>query len=249
VGRLMRRVGLAALLLVASAGVGAQAPAVLAQRAREAYGAGRYEEASELYELMASSGADGAEVQYDLGNCLLKGGDVARAIVAYRRALEADPSLEPARRNLALARTLLPARAVAWQPPPWEVMLRSVGTGGWMVLTLALVVLGNACLWVALFLGPGLLRRSLVGALTALLVAAAVAGGLLYYQVHVVAQRQGAVVVAPARIFERPQRAGSLLATLPPGSEVVRVAAAGEWSLLLWGEGSGWADSSCVVVP
>jgi len=249
VGSLTRRLGLSALLLLVAAGTAAQAPAVLAQRAREAYGAGRYDEASRLYELMAASGADGPEVQYDLGNCRLKGGDVARAIVAYRRALDADPSLGAARRNLALARTLVPARAVAWQPPPWEVLLRSVGTRGWMLLTLALVLLGNASLWAALFLGPGLLRRTLVGALTAFLVAAAVAGGLLYYQVHVVVQRQGVVVVSPAKVYERPQGAGSVLATLPAGSEVVRVAAAGDWSLLLWGEGSGWADSSAVVVP
>ena len=33
---------------------------------------------------------------------------------------------------------------------------------------------------------------------------------------------------------------------LPPGSEVLRVAQAGRWSLLLWGEGSGWAESASV---
>lgn len=248
-GRTRLRLGCAALLLALALAAGAGEGGAMASRAAQAYGKGDYAGAAELYELMASSGADGAEVQYDLGNCRLKQGDVARAIVAYRRALLYDGDLEPARRNLTLARTLLPARKVAWQPPPWEAALARLGTGGMAALVLGLAWLANAALWAALLLGPGLLRRASVGAMTGLLVATGVAGAFLYYQVRVLDQRQGAVVVAPSQVYERPQGGGAVLATLPPGSEVLRVAQAGRWSLLLWGEGSGWAESATVEVP
>ena len=247
-----RRARFAALffaLAAALAPVRAQTPAAVSSQARQAYAEGRYTEAARLYALLAASGGDGAAVQYDLGNCHLKAGDVARAIVAYRRALRFEPGLAAARQNLKIARTLLPARAVAWQPPPWEAAIRSLGSDVLTLLTLALALAGNGALWAVLFLGPGRLRRVMVGLMTGALVAAAVAGGLLYYAVKVAPLRQAVVVVGSAKVYERPQGEGAVLATLPPGSEVVRVASAGGWSLLLWGEGSVWALSSEVEAP
>ncbi len=227
----------------------AQAPPAMAAQARQAYEQGRYAEASKLYALMAQTGYDGAEVQFDLGNSFLKGGDVARAIVAYRRALQFDSKMEPAASNLATARRLLPAKAVAWQPPPWEAAITSVGANVFSLLTLLLAFAGNLFLWIILFLGPGGTRRTLAAIMTGLFIAAAISGGCLYYAVRVAPMHQPVVVVSPARVTEKAANEGAELATLPPGSEVVRVASAGDWSLLMWGEGRGWTESANLEAP
>ncbi len=233
----------------AAVAVFGQASPAIAAQARQAYDRGRYEEAAKLYALMASSGYDGAEVQYDLGNSLLKEGNVARALVAYRRALRANPGMEAAKRNLQTARKLLPARAVAWQPPPWEAAITSLGAGALMAIALILAFAGNGFLWVAFFLGPGRLRRALTGAITGLFIATAVVGGFLYYAIKVAPMHQQVVVISAAKVTEKAGGEGAALATLPPGSEVVRIASAGEWSLMVWGDGSGWTDSSNLEAP
>ncbi len=246
----MAKITAFAFLLWASASaLLAQVPSAMASQASQAYEQGRYAEAAKLYALMASSGHDGAEVQFDLGNSFLKGGDVARAIVAYRRALLFDSKMKAAMTNLATARRLLPAKAVAWQPPPWEAAITSVGTNVFTVITLFLAFAGNVLLWIALFLGPGKARRSLAAVMTGLFIAAAVSGGCLYYAVRVAPMHQPVVIVSPAKVTEKAANEGAELATLPPGSEVVRVASAGEWSLLMWGEGSGWTESSNLEAP
>jgi tetratricopeptide (TPR) repeat protein len=234
---------LAALLALA------REPSPMAAQARQAYELGRYDEASKLYALMASSGYDGAEVQFDLGNSLLKGGDVAKAIVAYRRALQFEPDMKAAISNLATARKLLPAKAVAWQPSPWEAAITSIGTDKFMFLTLFLAFAGNVFLCAALFLAPGRARRALAALMTALFIAAAVSGGCLYYGVKVAPLHQPVVVISPAKVTEKAGAEGAVLATLPAGSEVVRVASAGDWSLLIWGDGSGWTESANVEAP
>lgn len=227
----------------------AREPSPMAAQARQAYDLGRYDEASKLYALMASSGYDGAEVQFDIGNSLLKGGDVARAIVAYRRAIHFEPRMKAAIRNLATARRLLPAKAVAWQPSPWEAAITSIGPDEFMFLTLFLAFAGNVFLCVALFLAPGSTRRAFAALMTALFIATAVSGGCLYYAVKVAPLHQPVVVTSPARVTEKAGSEGAVLATLPAGSEVVRVASAGDWSLLMWGDGSGWTESANVEAP
>lgn len=222
---------------------------LMAKQAKRAYDQGRFEEAGRLYQLMASSGFDGAEIRYDLGNSYLKAGEIPRAILEYRRALKMDAGLKRASHNLALARNLLPARAASWQPPPWESFLQDLPVSLMMWVLVVLALAANGLFWLYLFAGPGRTRRFLMGGVVALLISGAVLGAGIYYSLRVLTLHQPAVVLHQARVYARPDGQGEILATLPPGSEVIQVAQAGGWRLLLWGEGRGWTRAPNVEVP
>ena len=222
---------------------------LLSRQASKAYSGARYEEAGRLYTLLIQSGFEGSGVRYDLGNCYLKTGDLGRAILEYRRALKLDPRLTPAQQNLDIARRLLKARAAPWQPSPWEAAVQSLPQGAleWCLVLLSLM--GNAALATAMFLKPGNLRRAFLIVMMAAFLCASAALVLLAYADTVVSGHLPAVVLSSAPVYPGPEAKAAPLATLPPGSEVIRVIRAGDWSLVLWGEGRGWTRSSSVEVP
>jgi tetratricopeptide (TPR) repeat protein len=222
---------------------------LLAERARAAYDQNRFEEAGSLYEVLADSGGDGADVHYNLGNCYLRTGELGRAILEYRRALRYEPGLEPARHNLEVARELLPSRKTAWQPPPWEVFLRSIPQGVLEAGVISLAWAGNLCFILVLFLSAGRLRKRLVAGAAGLLAAAALGGGLLYFSVTVLPGRQPIVVLIESPIYPNPAEDTEPIDRLPTGTEAIRITHAGDWSLVLWGEGRGWTPSEGVEAP
>lgn len=222
---------------------------LLARRASEAYQRGDYAEARRIYLLLREAEGDGAALHFNLGNCALKSGDLGRAILEYRRALRLDPGFGPARANLEAARRLLPARVPPYAVPPWEAFLASLPEGLPEAAVLAFSVFACLSAALALLLPPGEARR-----LWARLLAASVLLGLLSVLLlagsdAVLPRRRPVVVVAPAEVTAAPESGGKVLAVLPPGSEILRVAEAGNRSLVLWGEGRGWTDSGAVEEP
>lgn len=222
---------------------------LMAERASALYGQGRYGETARLYQDYSRAGGDGAEVHYDLGNCLLKSGDLGRAILEYRRALRYDPNLAPAIQNLVAARSLLPAKKAPWKPPPWESVLQRIPRPAVEWAAILSAFLACACYCACLFISPGRGRRALAGASVGFLCATAVSGAMTYYSVSVLPRHQGAVILADAPAHARPSEASEPVGSLPAGSEVVQVAEAGDWRLLRWGEGMGWVASSKVGIP
>jgi hypothetical protein len=246
---------LLALAALAVGGAAHAAPALspalglMAQQAADAYDHGRYTEAADLYTRFIAAGGEGAEARYDLGNCYLKAGMLGRAILEYRRSLKLEPAMDQAQHNLAVARRLLPARVAPWQPPPWEAAMRAVPEFwlDWAVIVPVLV--GNVALALVLLLPPGLPRRTCAGILVAAFIGAGAAGVCWAYARTVLPSHEPAVVLKAATVYPNPDGTGAAIAVLPQGSEVVRVAHAGQWSLVLWGEGRGWAASADVEVP
>ncbi|MEW6758259.1 MAG: BatD family protein [Acidobacteriota bacterium] len=228
----------------------AQGPGdLLALQAAQAYDRGDFSEAGRLFLLLKDAEGDGAGLRYNLGNCAFKSGDLGRAILQYRRALRLDPTLEAARHNLEAARRLLPARVPPYEPSPWEAALAAVPPGLLEALVLVFALLGNGALVAALVLSPGPIRRVCVQGVVAAFVLMGAAGAILAYADAVLPRQQPVVVVAPAEVSANPEGGGMPLAVLPPGSEILRVAQAGDRSLVLWGEGRGWTNSSSVEAP
>jgi len=252
----MKRLLLAAGLLAAASALFAAPPTegdasrgLVARRAAEAYEAGEYAEARELYEFMVLLGSEGAGVHHNLGNCALKQGRLGRAILEYRRALRFDPGLDASRHNLELVRRLLPARKAPWRPPPWEVFLGSIPLAFLEGAAILLAWAGCACVWMVLFLSAGRLRKALTVTAAGLMIATAVAGGFLYFAVEVLPSHRPAVVTERAPVYPGPSEDSEPLDRLPEGTEVTEMARAGDWSLVLWGEGKGWVPADTVEVP
>lgn len=74
--------------------------------AGEAYEAGDYTDAAQLYESIVDSGIKSGTVYYNLGNAYFRAGDLGRAILNYRRAQRLMPRDVELRENLDYARTL-----------------------------------------------------------------------------------------------------------------------------------------------
>ena len=73
-----------------------------------------FEGAERAFRPLAAANADSPELQVDWGNAALGAQDAGRAVLAYRRALNAAPDNERARANLAWLRDRLPV----WLPRP-----------------------------------------------------------------------------------------------------------------------------------
>ncbi len=79
-------------------------PARLFVDANTAYEEGDYGRAAALYLRLVDAGHDRGELYYNLGNAYLRGGELGRAIAAYRRSLRRLPRDEDVRANLTFAR-------------------------------------------------------------------------------------------------------------------------------------------------
>lgn len=74
-----------------------------ASRGDEHYRLGNYDSAIACYQATLQAGLTSAELHYNLGNAYYRDGQLANAILHYRRALRLNPSMADAKQNLALA--------------------------------------------------------------------------------------------------------------------------------------------------
>ncbi|MDF1564712.1 MAG: tetratricopeptide repeat protein [Deltaproteobacteria bacterium] len=170
---------------------------LLFRRANDTFLSGAPAEAARLYTLLVEAGFGSADVHYNLGTAALKAGDLGVAVLAFERALRADPGHEDARANLeaALERNVDEVVGADEGPPFFERLARR--------LPVAPIAWGFAGAWVLLF-GGLLLRRlqrlrglattaAVLGGVASLLLGAALAD-LYWYRETV----HRAVVTAPA---------------------------------------------------
>lgn len=92
-------------------------------RATEAYKAGEDATAIQLYEQLVSELVFHPAVFYNLGNAYYRAGLLGAAIANYERALQVDPGLEGAARNLTRCVNQTGRRLARPLPPEWEQSL------------------------------------------------------------------------------------------------------------------------------
>jgi hypothetical protein len=108
----MRCLLLLALAVLPMQALGAQTPAAAVPgdpvlQAREAYDRGDYSAAIGFYRNLVKTGADSAELFYNLGNAEFKAGQLGLAIADYRKALKRAPEDEDVLYNLNYVRTFI----------------------------------------------------------------------------------------------------------------------------------------------
>ncbi len=72
--------------------------------ANAAYEANRFEEAASLYQKIIDNGYESGHLHYNLGNALLRNGELGSAIASYRRSLKLMPRDQDVMANLDFAR-------------------------------------------------------------------------------------------------------------------------------------------------
>jgi tetratricopeptide (TPR) repeat protein len=98
-------------------------PGEIFVRANTAYEERDYDQAIRLYGLLLESRFDNGHLHYNLGNALLRNGELGRAIASYRRGLRLLPRDEDVRANLAFARK---SRKDAIAPPETSVLVSTL---------------------------------------------------------------------------------------------------------------------------
>ncbi|MDE5960818.1 MAG: tetratricopeptide repeat protein, partial [Duncaniella sp.] len=91
---------LISLIILAACGLFSRAESPLIQQADSAYTADNFKEAADTYLHVIATEGNSAALQYNLGNCYYRLGEMGKAILAYERALRFDPTFDDARTNL-----------------------------------------------------------------------------------------------------------------------------------------------------
>ena len=88
------------LLIIIACCFSAKSESSLIQQADSAYTADNFKEAADTYLHVIATEGTSATLQYNLGNCYYRLGEMGKAILAYERALRLDPTFDDARNNL-----------------------------------------------------------------------------------------------------------------------------------------------------
>ncbi len=107
----------------------------------EAYMKGDYETALNHF-LEAEPTTEGLAINYNLGNCYFKLGEMPESILHYERALRFDPSNEDVQYNLSIANDMI-ADKIEVLPKSklhiwWKTFRYSLGPDGWAEICIAL---------------------------------------------------------------------------------------------------------------
>jgi len=218
--------------------------------AKAAFDAANYAEAIPPLEQQAATEPPSAETYYNLALACEKAGETVKAALNYQRALLLDPSLAPARNQLA---KLAAAHQIPLRPHDWSDDVTAV------VHPESLVVLGSSLAWAGAF---GLIfapqarrRRGLWNLLAALAFATGVAGLVVggLTDARLAAARPALVTAKDgAEVLTAPANNSEVVTSLPAGSPVGVLSPRGAWAYVdLAGGAKGWVQSDRLtpIVP
>lgn len=113
------------------------------ETANKLYEQGKHAEAVAAYEKLLQSGHASAAVYYNLGNALLKKGEMGRAIAAFRQAQRLTPRDPDVRANLRFARNQTQGPTLAANR--WQGWLNRLSLNEWTLLA-------SSAVWLCLIL-------------------------------------------------------------------------------------------------
>lgn len=111
------------VLMMAAILLGANGYEETFNKACDAYNAGNYATAIQMYEQLVSESVVHPAVFFNLGNAYFRTGALGPAIANYERALQLDPAFDSARENLAEAVRDTKNHLARPAPPDWQESL------------------------------------------------------------------------------------------------------------------------------
>jgi len=224
-------------------------PGLRFEQANEAYEAGDYSGAVMLYRRVLESGRESSAVHYNLGNALLKNGELGAAIASYRRAERLSPRRSEIRENLDIAR----ARRADLEPEGGEATLAALRRGLLRRIALhELLIVGDGFYFAAALLAVLLISgrggRRMRHALT---LSAPLAVILLLFVAweHWVrsAAPEAVVIVKQVEARSGPGEEYTSQFTLHEGAELTIEDQRGDWSVVRWaGDLHGWVERAAL---
>jgi tetratricopeptide (TPR) repeat protein len=250
-------ISLLTLLLMTStaSGIFAQAdPEELWEQGNQAYTAGNYPEAIQLYDSISRQGYASARLFYNLGNAYYKENQIGRAILYYNRAQRLDPGNADIRHNLSIAGASVRDRidvVPEFFLKTWSKRLMyTLGGDTWAVLSL--VFFGFALALVLLYLLGTRTSVRKAGFYGAILCLALAIGTLLFASIQrrkLLHPDEAIVMITAAPVKSEPNQASRDVFVLHEGTKVRIDNSVGEWREIVLSDGNrGWIEQKSIAL-
>lgn len=222
-------------------------------RGNQLYSAGKYAEAANTYEGIASKGYESFELYYNLGNALYKTGNITFAILNYERALKLSPTSEDAIFNLEMAKRLV-VDNIDLLPEPgflrwWHELINARPADSWGIHSLVGFFLFLTLF--ALFLFATTIRNKQVAFWLAVV---ALSYSLLTFtfgsaqRSKFINHNSGVITERSVRMKGSPSESGTELFILHEGLSVQITDKLGDWIEIRLADGNkGWIKESALI--
>lgn len=223
-------------------------------KADEAYTAGSYDTALEIYTSALDKGYESADLYYNVANCYFRKGELAASILNYERALKLDPSHDDAKHNLEFAESrtvdkidsLGSVFLVDW----WNAIANITSADAWAWIAISLFVVLLVSLSLYIFVRKMWVRK--VGFSVAIVALFFTIISILcaYTRYEVETSKSEAIVFSQTvTIKSSPDSSGNDLFILHEGTKVNIKSTLGEWVEISTSDGnSGWMPASAIEV-
>ena len=217
-----------------------------------AYADGRWQEAEQAWTSIADAGLESAGLYYNIGNACYKGGDNAKAILWYERALKVDPSHSDARVNLEFVNSLIQDRIEAVPEfflEAWgRKMCWTLSSNVWAVLFIVFIAATLSMLLVFLLSG-GRGRKIGFFAGLAMLLLSLLCLDFAFWQRTEGLKHDSAVVTAAVSEVKSSPGSGVSLFVLHEGTKVKLLENVGDWQNIELADGrQGWIPAGSLTI-
>lgn len=217
--------------------------------ANEAYIAGEFARAEELYERIVADDKHSLKLYFNLANACFKQNELGKAILYYKRALRLSPGDEDVRHNLAMAESMTKDRIE--QVPEFflKTWLRSVrntlSCRSWTIASLAMLAI-TLILGLLFVLSQRLVLRKVgfYGVLVTAFLFVATTWFAASERDVMLDREEAVVMTSTASVKSSPDRSATDLFVLHEGTTVRIVETLDEWSEIVIADGKkGWVES------
>ena len=223
-------------------------------KADEAYTAGNYDTALEIYNAALDKGYESADLYYNVANCHFRKGALAASILNYERALKLDPSHDDAKHNLEFAESrtvdkidsLGSVFLVDW----WNAIANITSADAWAWIAISLFVVALVALSLYIFVRKMWVRKVGFSVAIVALFFTIISMLCAYTRYNVETSKAEAIVFSQTvTIKSSPDSSGNDLFILHEGTKVNIKSTLGEWVEISTLDGnSGWMPASAIEV-